>query len=86
MLVCDSNLTVGGTAECDASITLWYCWNCASYEGFNLCSSMFATNTRTKYFISARAEIKDVIKEHINGIYTTETGIMKFTRYELITL
>ena len=39
-----------------------------------------------KIFISARAEIKDVIKEHINGMYTTEPKLMKFTRYELITI
>ena len=42
--------------------------------------------TRTYNFISARAEIKDVIKEHINDMYTTETRLMKFTRYELITI
>ena len=37
-------------------------------------------------FINARAEIKDVIKEHINGMYTTETSLVNFTNSELITI
>ena len=41
------NLTVNGTIECDASITVWYCWSCARCEGSNPCSRQFATNTIT---------------------------------------
>ena len=35
---------------------------------------------------TSKAEIKDVTKEHINGIHTTESRIMRFTKYELITI
>ena len=42
-----SNLTVSGTIECDAYITVWYCWSCARCEGSYPCSQRFATNTIT---------------------------------------
>ena len=41
------NLTMNVTVECDNSITVWYCWNCATCEGSNPCSRKFAMNTRT---------------------------------------
>ena len=42
-----SNFTVSGIAECDNSVAVWYCWNCARYEGSNPCSRKLAMNTRT---------------------------------------